>query len=181
MRTHHRHTHLLGVRAIAAPSISYYLFLWPSIDQGCSCAAYDVLYYLGISVIAGCWDWLAGDEWGAGLGFVTATAPSISRQGMWSVSAAEERLVGLVGVWWFPTSAVVGLIIVWQKTNKLGKQSAEGHFIALYYWYPGRILNQHGQYDIIEINENKYLRTLFCVCNQLLSILLVFNLFCLYV
>lgn len=60
VRTPLRRTHLLAVRAIAAPSISYYLFLWPSIDQGCSCAAYDVLYYLGISVIAGCWRWVGG-------------------------------------------------------------------------------------------------------------------------
>lgn len=161
MRTHHLRTHLLGVRAIAAPSISYYLFLWPSIDQGCSCAAYDVLYYLGISVIAGCWDWLAGDEWGAGLGFVTATATSISRQGMWSVSAAEERLMGLLEVWWFSDQCGCRSDHCLTKN----KQSGEGHFIALYHWYAGRILNQHGQYDI-EINENKYLRILFCVCNR---------------
>lgn len=51
------HTRLLSVRATATPSISYYLFLWPPIDQGRSWAAYDVLYYLGISVMAGCCRW----------------------------------------------------------------------------------------------------------------------------
>lgn len=47
------HTHLLTLPVIVAPSISYYLFLWLAIDQLCSgwsCAGYDVLYYLCISV-----------------------------------------------------------------------------------------------------------------------------------
>lgn len=45
--------HLLPSHAIAGPSIPYYLFLQMPIDQGCSdcsCAGYDVLYYLCISV-----------------------------------------------------------------------------------------------------------------------------------
>lgn len=58
----HKFTHICS--ASPAPSISYYLLLWPPIDQGRSCAAYDVLYYLGISVIAGCWDWLGVTGWG---------------------------------------------------------------------------------------------------------------------
>lgn len=61
----YNHKHLLTILVIVGPSISYYLFLWLPIDHacsGCTCAGYDVLYYLcvsvSLSVRPGWWDWV---------------------------------------------------------------------------------------------------------------------------
>lgn len=91
---------------------------------------------------------------------------------MWSVSAAEERLMERRVVWWFPTRADVGVIGVWRRTRKTMRGGDLFCFITLTK-KSGRILIQHGHYDFTEINV--YFRFLFCLCSLVKSILLELN------